>query len=101
MKNIRMTCRNCHGRMNLEKYGADYRLTCPYCGNAEMLIGSSSVQTAQISAETERFGMSLRHQEHLDFLEESHTNRKIQIAIICIFMLIAIILTWLFMTQVT
>ncbi len=100
MKTIRTTCRNCHGRMTLEEHGAYYRLSCPFCGSAEILMGNDRVQVAQIEADTDRLGMAYRHLEHLDYLEEAHTRRRIQIAIICAFALIALVLTWIFMTQV-
>ena len=100
MKTIRMTCRNCHGRMTLEECGAYYRLSCPFCGNTEILMGSDRVQVAQIEADTDRLKMAYCHQEHRDFLEEVRTRRKIQIAIICAFALITLVLTWIFITQV-
>ena len=101
MKSIRTTCRNCHGRMKIEKCSAYYRLSCPFCGTVELLTGNDRVQVAQIQADTERLEMVFSYRAHQDYLAEVHIRRKIQIAIICVLTLIAAILTWIFMTLIS
>lgn len=100
MKFIQLTCSKCSATMMLEKHGSYSSISCPYCGsNTDLLIESDRVKVAQIREDTERLGMALSYREHQDYLVEAHSLRKIQIAVICVFALIAIILTVIFLVQ--
>ena len=93
MKSIQLTCSRCNATMMLEKHGSYSGISCPYCGStAELLIESDKVKIAQIREDTERFGMTLRYREHRDYLAEARSRRRIQIAVISVFALIALIL---------
>ena len=100
MESIQMICSRCNATMVLEKRGNYSSISCPYCGSsADLLIESDKVKVTQIREDTERLRMTLSYREHQDYLVEKHSLRKTQIAIICIFALIALALVWVFVTQ--
>ncbi len=100
MKFVQMTCNRCNATMMLEKHDDYSSISCPYCGNGKgLLIESDRVKVARMKADTEQLKLTLRHQKHLDYMNEYRSRRKTQIVIICAFAVITLVLIGIFLHQ--
>ncbi len=98
MKAVRFQCSRCGGGMVLCRHLGVSGLSCPFCGNIELLEESDAVQLAQLHAASELAGMEYRAREHRAILDLERSRRKAQAAAICVFTLIALVLIIIYLS---
>ena len=101
MKSISMICGKCGAETVSEAQPGDTVIFCPYCGSRSLLPESDRVKSARIKAEAEQLGVLLSYRKHLDFMDGARSIRRIRIAFICIFALIALILFHIFLSHIS
>ena len=100
MKALQSRCSKCNAVMVFANHGDHSTLTCPYCGNAKLLVESDTVKVAQIHAATELTGMEYRYREHRDHLDFARSRRRGQNLIIGICGFIALILICVYVCEI-
>lgn len=91
-KTMRLTCNNCQAIMTVD---SDHEiLTCPYCGNAELIQYSDTVEVERIKASLEKEKMAqMREKELLKQKEDAYAMRVLTIlSVIILVMLFALVL---------